>query len=60
MISYMYKAEFEFDQGSGTSEGEVQAESLSVATTMIENYLCERYIINKDDIKSIAINTQNR
>ena len=52
----MYKAEFEFELGSGTSEGEVQAESLSIATTMLESELCESYNITKEDIKAIELN----
>ena len=56
MFRYMYKAEFEFELGSGTSEGEVQAESLSIATTMLESELCESYNITKEDIKAIELN----
>jgi hypothetical protein len=56
MIRYMYKVEFEFELGSGTSEGEVQAESQSIATEILKDELCESYSINKDDIKSIEIN----
>ena len=56
MIRYMYKAEFDFDLGIGTSEGEVQAESQSIATEMLKDELCESYSISKDDIKSIELN----
>ena len=56
MIKYVYKADFNFDLGSGTSEGEVQAENLLVATSLVEDDLCENYNINKDDIKSISFN----
>jgi hypothetical protein len=52
MIKYVYKADFNFDLGSGTSE----AENLLVATSLVEDDLCESYNINKDDIKSISFN----
>ena len=52
----MYKAEFNLEVGIGTSNGEVQANSLGAAMSMIKNELCESYRISKDFIKSIEIN----